>query len=87
MDLFLDHQIGTIDIGFVPVDGIIPAQDGPYVGDVECAERSTKEDFSIAGRWTKDRVIGAISSRDLACVVRDGEDALVAGIFNPGVAI
>ncbi len=87
MDLFLDHQIDAVDICLVPVDGIIPAQDGSYVGDIEFAKCSTKEDFSIAGRRTKDRVIGAISSRDLACVVRDGKDALVAGIFNPGVAI
>jgi len=87
VDLFLDHQIDAVDICLVPVDGIIPAQDGSYVGDVEIAERSTKEDFSIAGRWTKDRVIGAISSRDLACIVRNGEDALVASIFSPVVTI
>src|SRR5581483_1502546 len=88
VDPFLQDQVGAIDIGFVPVIAISPAQHCSYIVTVEATHGATEEYLGVSNLRAKHGAIAAPASVvKLAGIIFNGEDAGIGSIAAPRLTI
>src|SRR5579875_534413 len=79
--------MAPIDIRFIPVISVLPAQHRAQVVVGEAADGAGKENFGIGDCGTKNGIICPITIADQASVVRNRERGEGIGVAAPGQAV
>src|SRR5579883_2075447 len=81
----LDNQAGAINIAFVQVIAILPAQNGSEVRAAKAVDRATESDISVFRGGTEDGIVDAVAVGNQARVAGNREGALTVGVGSPGL--